>query len=207
MSTLRSLTLAIAVAALSPASVDAQNRPMSPRGQAATQVGGSLDADGAYRGGNWIIVDYGRPITRGRDLFGSGRDYGQAFLAGAPVWRLGANRSTRFMTEVDLLFGDQRLPAGEYSVFAELSEREWTLIFSTWGAKQNFQEDDPDALWGAYGHTADRDVLRATMAVVTNAAAVDQLTISFINMTQQGGDVMVVWDDQMAATPFRLAGR
>ena len=111
------------------------------------------------------------------------------------------------MTEVDLLFGDQRLPAGEYSVFVELSEREWTLIFSTWGAKQNFQEDDPDALWGAYGYTADRDVLQATMAVVTNAAAVDQLTISFINMTQQGGDVMVVWDDQMAATPFRLAGR
>ena len=207
MKTLHTLAIATLVGGLMTAPVDAQNRPASPRGEAATQVGGSVNAEGAYQGGSWIVVDYGRPIMRGRDLFGSGASYGEAFLAGAPLWRVGANQSTRFMTEVDLMFGDQRLPAGEYSLFAELSETEWTLIFSNWGAKENFRDEDPDALWGSYGYTPDRDVLRTTMTVGTNAIAVDQLTIGFMNMTQQGGDFMIFWDDQMAGTPFRVAGQ
>ena len=36
---------------------------------------------------------------------------------------------------------------------------------------------------------------------------VDQLTIGFMNMTQQGGDFMIFWDDQMAGTAFRVAGQ
>ena len=206
MKTLRILALAAAVGVLAPAAVDAQNRPASPRGQAATQVAGSLDAEGAYQGGSWIIVDYGRPILRGRDLFGSGAEYGQAFLRGAPVWRVGADQSTRFMTEVDLMFGDQRLPAGKYSLFAELTETEWTLIFADWGVKQNFREETPNALWGSYGYTPDRDVLRTAVPVITNQVTVDQLTIGFMNMTQQGGDFAILWDDQAAVASFRVGG-
>ena len=190
---------------LAPASgLDAQQRPLSPRGEASTQVGGAYE-DGRYSGGSWIVVDYGRPITRGRDVFGSGDDYGQGILAGAPVWRLGANKSTRFMTETDLMFGDQRLPAGEYSLFAELSEDEWTLIFSSWGAKDSGREDNPDALWGAYGYTPDRDVLRTTMSVDELELSSDQMVILFTEMTAEGGMFTVWWDDQVAMTPFSMA--
>lgn len=207
MKNLRAWALAAAVAMVVPAAVEAQNRPASPRGQAATQVAGSLDAEGAYQGGSWIIVDYGRPLMRGRDLFGSGASYGEAFLRGAPVWRVGADQSTRIMTEVDLMFGNERLPAGEYSVFADLSENEWTLIFADWGVKDDFREDNPDALWGSYGYTPDRDVARVAMPVMTNAMAVDQLTITFSDMTQEGGNFMILWDDQMAMTSFTVGGQ
>ena len=89
----------------------------SPRGSASTQVGGVYNAAGAYQGGAWIVVDYGRPILRGRQgLFGAGETYGDDFLVGAPIWRVGANQSTRFKTEIDLMFGGQRLAAGDYSV-------------------------------------------------------------------------------------------
>lgn len=182
-----------------------QERPASPRGEASTQIGGSFNEQGRYEGGSWIVVDYGRPITRGRDVFGSGAEYGQNFLRGAPVWRLGANKSTRFMTEADLMFGDQRLPAGEYSLFAELSEDEWTLIFSTWGAKDSFREDNPDALWGAYEYTADRDVLRTPMSVTTSDMSSDQMAILFIDMTADAGTLAVWWANQVASTPFSLA--
>ncbi len=197
------LALAPALALALATSLDAQERIPSPRGEAATQVGGSYEG-GSYTGGSWIVVDYGRPITRGRDVFGSGDQYGQMITTGA-VWRLGANQSTRFMTEADLMFGDQRLPAGEYSIFAELSESEWTLIFSTWEAKDNFQEDNPDALWGSYGYTPDRDVLRTTMEVRAVEMASDQMAILFMNMTSDGGMFTVWWDDQVAMTPFSLA--
>ena len=197
------LALAPALALALATSLDAQERIPSPRGEAATQVGGSYEG-GSYTGGSWIVVDYGRPITRGRDVFGSGDQYGQMITTGA-VWRLGANQSTRFMTEADLMFGDQRLPAGEYSIFAELSESEWTLIFSTWEAKDNFQEDNPDALWGSYGYTPDRDVLRTSMEVASIAMSSDQLVIAFMDGTENGGVFTVWWADQVATAPFSLA--
>ena len=121
-----------------------QGRPASPRGEASTQVGGSYDAEGRFGGGSWIVVDYGRPILRGRqNMFGSGDTYGDTFLRDAPLWRIGANQSTRFMTETDLMFGDKRLPAGEYSTFADLKPGEWTLAFSTWGVKTRLSRGKP----------------------------------------------------------------
>ncbi|HTV02748.1 MAG TPA: hypothetical protein VMF13_19515, partial [Luteitalea sp.] len=48
----------------------------SPAGQAAVQVGGSWQTDDKgqrYSGGKWIVVDYSRPLLRGRkNIFGSG---------------------------------------------------------------------------------------------------------------------------------------
>ena len=184
--------------------VEAQDRPLSPRGEAATNFGGTFDGR-AYVGGAWIDVDYGRPIKRDRDLFGEGEDYGRTLLSGAPVWRLGANQSTRFSTDADLLFGDQRLPAGEYSLFAVLAESEWTLIFSSWGAKQGYRDEDPDALWGAYNYTPERDVLRTPMEVSTTATALDQFTIGFVDMGPTGGHMAIWWDDQYARVAFSLA--
>ena len=197
--------------------VETQQRSLSPRGQASTQVGGrwTPDAEAAmlgvaggstYDGGKWIDIDYGRPILRGREnLFGSGADYGAEFLIGAPIWRLGANESTRFKTEADLMFGEERLPAGEYSMLAELGESEWTLIFSNYGVKHSYQEDTPNALWGSYDYAPDMDVLRTTMQVETHPVSADQLTIMFTDMTQQGGDLTIWWDDQIATTPFTVA--
>ena len=199
------LAIALGLALAFASAAEAQDRRMSPRGEAATQVGGSFDAEGSYQDGSWVVVTYGRPILRGRDLFGSGAEYGQSFLRGAPLWRVGADQSTRFMTEVDLMFGGERLPAGEYSVFAELTEDEWTLIFSTWGAKETFQEENPDALWGAYGYTPARDVLRTTMDVSTIMISADQLSISFMDITQEGGEFTIWWDDQVATAPFQVA--
>ncbi|MCY4574519.1 MAG: DUF2911 domain-containing protein [Gemmatimonadetes bacterium] len=201
---LASLALAPALALAFATTLDAQERPLSPRGEASTHLGGTYEGR-SYVGGSWIVVDYGRPILRGRDMFGSGSEYGQRMLAGAPVWRLGADRSTRLMTEADLMFGDQRLPAGEYSLFADLSEDEWTLIISNWGASDSFPVNDPDQLWGAYGYTDDRDVLRATMSVQTVEMTSDQLVIFFTNMTADGGTFAVWWGDQVAMTPFSLA--
>ena len=49
--------------------------PPSPAGQAAIQVGGTWtkDAKGQrYSGGKWIVVDYSRPLLRGRtSIFGT----------------------------------------------------------------------------------------------------------------------------------------
>lgn len=185
----------------------AQDRPLSTRGHAATQLGGSYNDEGRYEGGYWIDVRYGRPILRGRNgIFGEGAEYGRRIYAGAPVWRVGADQTTTFTTEADLLIGGQRLNAGEYTLFADLSDpAAWTLIFTTWGVKQDFREDDPNALWGAYGYDDSKDVMRATAAVETVDWSMDQLQVGFVDVTREGGALYVQWDDQLATVPIELA--
>jgi hypothetical protein len=196
------------------AAVDAQQRALSPRGTASMQIGGrwlaekSPDTAGGrrYAGGKWIEVEYGRPLLRGRrNLFGSGKDYGKAFLIGAPVWRIGADQSTTFRTEADLMFGGKRLPAGAYTMFAELRESEWTLIFSSYTAIQSYDKRTPSALWGAYEYKPERDVVRTAMRVTKHPVSADQLTIMFTDVTDQAGTLAIWWDDQMATAPFTLA--
>ena len=182
-------------------------KPASPPGTAATQIGGKyVEVQGGqrYQDGKWIEVTYSRPIKRGRQtLFGAGADYGKAVCDGSPVWRAGANQTTRFKTEVPLVFNGKTLPAGEYSVFVELKENAWTLIFSNWPAQEKYDPNNKAALWGAYGYTPDKDVLRAAMKVETLPLSIDQFTIAFIDMSAAGGTLAMVWDTTMATVEFK----
>jgi hypothetical protein len=197
----------VAAVVLMASAVEAQSRPPSTRGHTATQIGGSFNADGKYDGGKWIDIHYGRPILRGRQgIFESGAEYGQGLLLGAPIWRVGADQTTTFTTEADLLIGGERLAAGEYTMFAELvSPIEWTLVFTTWGVKDDLREENPNALWGAYGYTHEKDVTRTTMSASTSQNSADQLLIAFRNMTQQGGEMIIHWDNQVATVPVEFA--
>lgn len=182
-------------------------KPASPAGTAATQIGGKyVDVQGRqrYQDGKWIEVTYGRPIKRGRqNLFGAGADYGKAVTDGSPVWRAGANQTTRLMTEVPLVFEGKTLPAGEYSVFVDLKENAWTLIFSTWPAQEKYDPNNKEALWGSYGYTPDKDVLRAPMKVETLPFSMDQFTIAFIDVAVDGGKLAMMWDKTMATASFK----
>jgi len=195
-------------------------RPMSPEGSAQAQVLGkwtkgerpsfSLGREN-YVGGKWIEITYGRPLQRQRDLFGSGPSYGKAIndvgtanLPAPPVWRAGANVSTRLKTEVPLVFGDKTVPAGEYSMFIDLNgPTQWTLIISRWGAQLKFDPNDKNALWGAYGYTADKDVARIPMRVENLPFGVEQLTWSFLDMTNNSGRIALLWGKTLASAAFK----
>ena len=183
-------------------------KPASPAGTAATQVGGKyvpVQNGQRYQGGKWIEVTYSRPIKRGRtDLFGAGADYGKALSDGSSVWRAGANQTTRLKTEVPLVFDGKTLAAGEYSVFVELKENAWTLIFSSWPAQQKYDPKNKEALWGAYGYTPDKDVLRVAMKIGVLPFSADQFTIAFIDMTADGGTLAMMWDKTVASVPFMV---
>jgi len=194
-------------------------RPLSPAGSAQAHVLGTWTKGErpaftvgrqSYVGGYWIDVTYGRPLQRGRDVFGSGPTYGDALndvgtatLPAPPVWRAGANVSTRLRTEVTMVFGDRKVPPGEYSLFIDVqSPTQWTLIVSSWGAQQKFDPNDKNALWGAYGYTPDRDVARVQMQVERLPFAVDQLTWSFLDMTNDSGRLAIMWANTVASARF-----
>ena len=74
---MRTLTATLAIT-LATTFVSAQGRrAASPAGTAATEIGGKYDpkaAEPSYQGGKWIEITYGRPIKRGRNVFGGTGD-------------------------------------------------------------------------------------------------------------------------------------
>ena len=211
---------AFAMAAVTLSAQQPANRPLSPPGAAQAQVLGRwVQGDrpaftlgrGRYEGGKWIEITYGRPLKRERDLFGSGADYGKAVndvgtpdLPAPPVWRAGANVTTRINTEVPLEIGGAMIPAGEYSLFIDLKgPQNWTLIVSAWPVQRKFDPKDKTALWGAYFYTDEKDVARAGMKVETLSYSVEELTWAFLDMTNDSGRIALMWDKTLASVPFK----
>jgi hypothetical protein len=205
--------LAVALAAV--ALVRAQNtRPLSPVGTSSAHVlgkfvkpaGRGAPALGGqnYEGGKWIEITYGRPLKRGRDLWGSGANYGKDALVGAPIWRAGADVSTRLKNEVPLVINGKTVATGEYSLFIDLKENNWTLVVSTWPAQARFDPTNRDALWGSYNYTPNKDLVRAPMKLETLPHSVEQLVWEFIDMSDAGGAMAIRWDKTMASVPFTI---
>lgn len=197
------VVLAATVAAVT---MRAQQRPPSPDGHAATEIGGRyVGADPIYVDGRWIEISYGRPIKRGRvDLWGSGSTYGRMLNDGAPVWRAGADISTYLMTQVPLVINGTRIEPGGYTMFIDLKPDTWTLIVSNWQPQRYFDPANRDQLWGAFGYTPEKDVVRAPMTLATVPYSVDELTWMFLDMSDTGGRMAIAWDRVMASVAFEV---
>ena len=183
----RVMTAVLAVTAAGAIVAAQEKRAASPRGTAETQIGQ-----------HWLDISYGRPIKRGRAVFAAP----EKLNAGAPVWRAGADVATRLKTPVALNIGGKTVPAGEYNLYIDL--KDWTLIVSSYGAKKTGKDDTPDTLWGAYGYKPDKDVARVKMTAAKLPFSVDELTWSFVDVTDKGGKLAIMWDDTVATAPFTL---
>ncbi|MCU1381709.1 MAG: hypothetical protein JWL71_406 [Acidobacteria bacterium] len=206
---MRTLTATVGIAVAATAIAMAQGgRPASPAGTAATEVGGRYDtkaAEPSYQGGKWIEITYGRPIKRGRDLFGGAGDkYGKVVNPDAPVWRAGANNTTQLKTEVPLVINGKTVAPGTYTMFIDLKPEAWTLIVSSWKAQTRYDPKNTTEIWGAYGYTADKDVVRAPMTLSTLPFAAEQLTWAFTDMSDTGGKLTIMWDKKVASVPFKI---
>jgi hypothetical protein len=152
------------------ASLDAQS---SPRDTTRASVGRAT-----------VVVDYGRPSKRGRDIFGGLVPYGE-------VWRTGANQATHFVTDKPLMFGSLMVPAGTYTIYTLPGSTSWKLIIN----KQTGQ-------WGTAYDQA-QDLGRVDMKVEKLAAAVEQFTIKVVP-NDKGGVVRLEWDTSAAVVPFMV---
>jgi hypothetical protein len=197
----------IAVGVLLQAQAPDVKLPQSPRGTAAIQVGGAWSGTGddrRYAGGSWITVDYGRPILRGREnIFGTGADYGKTVNPDAPIWRAGANATTRLTTQVPLEFGGKTIAPGEYNMFVDLKENAWTLVLSTQPLQPKYDPNDKVLLYGAYNYDPKFDVLRAPMRLSTSTISIEQLTIGFADVKSDRGVLYLAWDRTIGSIDFR----
>jgi Protein of unknown function (DUF2911) len=137
--------------------------------------------------GKTISIDYGRPALHGRTI--------QEMLAmkspTGKFWRLGADSSTTFVTAVPLTFGNKTVPAGTYSLWAEmLPNNKWDLVFNT----QHGQ-------WGT-SHNPKLDLVKVPLHEEKVSDSADLVTIKLAKHGMDGGHFSVEWGDLMLATNF-----
>ncbi|MFD2147156.1 DUF2911 domain-containing protein [Mucilaginibacter antarcticus] len=86
---------------------------------------------GSINGAN-ITIDYGSPAAKGRKIYGELVPYGK-------MWRAGANEATKFTTDKEITVEGKKLPAGSYSVFVTLTDKDAVVTFNSqvgqWGIK------------------------------------------------------------------------
>ena len=183
--------------------------PPSPQGQASIQLGGRWEktAEGGqrYLDGKWVVVDYGRPLLRGRkDIFGAGAEYGTFVYGGATIWRVGANDTTRLTTQSPLQIGGKTIQPGVYNVFADLKPGTWAFVLNTQPVQEKFDPNDKVKLNGATNYDAKFDVLRVPMTVRTGDVSVEQLTLGFVNVTETSGTLTISWEKTVATVDLKL---
>jgi hypothetical protein len=132
-----------------------------------------------------LLVDYGRPLRRGRTIFGG-------IVPFDSVWRTGANAATQFRTDVDLSMGGVTIPAGTYTL--------WTVPSRTgpWKLAINRQTGQ----WGTV-YDANQDLARIDLRTETLSTPVDRFTIS-IEPQGDGGVLALSWDRTRAWVPFTV---
>lgn len=131
-----------------------------------------------------IKVLYGRPQKNGRNIFGEVVPYGK-------IWSVGANEATEVVFYEDVLFGDQKVKAGTYVLYAIPDQKEWTLILSS----------NTD-VWGTYEYEQKYDVARMK-AKVSQAEFLEAFSIGF---KEKGKYVNMVlaWDTTRITAPIKI---
>ena len=146
--------------------------PLSPHESSTVTV------DGAR-----ITITYGRPSMRGRKIYGGLVPYGR-------VWMPGADESTKFETSAPLQFGEFKLPAGAYTLYALPTEKKWTLIINKQTGQ--FHTVYPEA----------QDLAKLPMTIEQLPAPVERLTIEAVPRPDGGGALQLDWENTRAYVPF-----
>src|SRR5690242_9818391 len=135
--------------------------------------------------GKTVSIDYGRPSLHGRSV-----EDMLSQLKEGEFWRLGADSSTTFESGVDLAFGDQTVPAGTYSLWAEkMAGNKWDLVFN----KQHGQ-------WGT-NHDPSQDFVKVPLEESKADDSADLVTIG-LEAEGGGGNLSIQWGDLELDTSF-----
>ena len=125
-------------------------------------------------GNTHVTVDYGRPRTRGREVFGKLVPYGE-------VWAAGANEATEVTFSTAVVIEEHVVPAGTYTLWASPGAEEWTLLLNS-----------ETGIWHT-AHDPDHDLFRFTVQP-RPADHFEALTYLFTDVTQGSAVLVLRWD-------------
>ena len=174
----RAFALSVALFGGFAANAGAQGYPFSQRGSVSQSI--ALTE---------ITITYGRPVARGRVLFGQ-------LVVWDSVWHPGADSATRVTVSRDIEVEGKPLKAGEYSIWiVPRSQGTWTLIFSR--AAHAFHKPYP-------GEQA--DVLRLEIAP-ESGAHMESLAFYFPRVLRDEAVLRMHWGTRIVPIKIRAPYR
>jgi len=137
--------------------------------------------------GKTVSVDYGRPSLKGRTT-----DELLGMLKAGSLWRLGADSSTTFKTDIDLVFGGVTVPAGVYSIWMQRqADNSWKLLFD----KQHGQ-------WGEPAPEASECFASVPLKESKPVKSVEMVTLT-LRKGGNFGTLLIQWGTLEAAASFK----
>jgi hypothetical protein len=140
----------------------------------------SASVDGAE-----LTIAYGRPYTRGREIFGALVPYGR-------VWCPGADEATTLSTNRPLQLSGLSLPAQRYTLWILPTADTWKLVVSRRTGQWHTQYNDAD------------DLGRVDLEKRALTSPVEQLTFSIDKNPSGGGTIKFQWAATEASAPFTV---
>ncbi|MDO5509119.1 MAG: DUF2911 domain-containing protein [Weeksellaceae bacterium] len=134
-----------------------------------------------------VTVDYSRPSVNERKIFGDLVPFGN-------IWRLGANAATTIEFGLDIIFNDQTVTAGKYTLFATPHADYWTLHFSRMTNARGTSNYDPNL-----------DIFTVTLKLSQIDEPVESFQIRFDNFEENQMEMYFEWANTRAHTTLRLA--
>jgi hypothetical protein len=141
-------------------------------------------------GGKSLSIAYSSPRVNGRAGHLFSKD-GQIGHDGTyPVWRAGANSATALHTDGAVKIGDLAVPAGDYTLYVDVSNPDgWVLIVN----KQTKQ-------WGTK-YNKSMDLGRTRMTMTTPPSMVEDLKYTLVDNGGGKGSLTLAWENHSGSVP------
>jgi tetratricopeptide (TPR) repeat protein len=133
-----------------------------------------------------VALEYGQPSANDRTVFGALIPYGK-------LWRTGANGSTKFSTDRDIIINNQHVPVGAYALYTIPNMDSWTIVIH-----KNTK------LWGAGNYDAKDDLVRFDVPVINTKDYQETLDIHFEGFHADGGHMVIAWERTKVSIPIHV---
>ena len=134
-----------------------------------------------------VEIEYSRPGTKGRNIFGDLVPFGK-------VWRTGANSNTTISFSEDVVIDGKTLKKGKYALFTLPKVDKWEVIFysktDNWGNPEEWNEADV--------------ALRASVVPEMLNRNVESLTIDINNLDNNFGHLNLSWEKTLVSLKFEV---
>jgi len=134
-----------------------------------------------------ISIEYNRPSTKGRKIFGEVVPFGK-------IWRTGANTNTVISFGDDVKIDGKILPKGKYSIYTKPDTNSWEVYFYTdidnWGLPKMWEES--------------KVALKTTAKSIKINNPVETLNIGINSLDNDFGFIDISWENTLVSIKFEV---
>jgi hypothetical protein len=131
-----------------------------------------------------VEINYSRPASKGRKIFGDIVPFGK-------LWRTGANSPTKVTFGEDVKIAGKELKAGSYQVMSIPSQNSWEILFNK-GTN------------GVFNYHPEEDVLKVSVPSQSISSLVENFTIQFANISSNKMDIQLTWEKTQVNIPLEV---